>query len=392
MIIRSKKILMIICTTLAFALMTGCWNYRELDAMALVAGVAIDECDNGSRYHLTIETLDTSVGGSGSDNNISQETTSTSKLMETEGNTIFDAVRNAVKESDKKLYWGDCKTVIISRQLACEGIGPVLDWINRDSEPRLTLDIFISKENTAEDVIKQKSISNQITSYAINKVDENDSKYLSKAPLMKLYQVNNVLSGEGEALFLPALDIDEKNMAPELDGTAVFKKDKLLGFLGSEESQYLLFIKGKVKGGLLLINENSEAPDISLEIKDSDTKISEIITDEGPKIKIQIKTVVDLAEIQTINDFDSDAGIQKVEEDASKTLENNIKQLIIKVQNEYDSDIFGFGNSIYQDYPDYWKTIRPIWGKLFKSLDVEVSADVQIKNTAEMNSNVRIGD
>jgi spore germination protein KC len=369
-------------------LMTGCWNYREIETLSIVAGFAIDKGNGGTGYHLTIETLDTSGGGgSGS------QTSVKSKIIEMNGDTLFDAVRNAVEISDKKLYWGDCKTAIISNQLASEGIDPILDWIGRDSELRLTQNIFVSKEQSAAEIIKQKSLANPITSYAINKADQNNQQYLLKSPYMQLYKVNDTLGAEGESLYLPALDISKQNEnSPELAGTAIFEKDKLLGFLGSEETKYLLFIKNQVAGGLLLVNENSAVPNITLEIKKSSTKISTVLTGKTPKIEISIKTEANLGEMETATDLKSVAFLKKVEKDAGSTLENKIKQLISKDQNEYGSDIFGFGNTIYQSNPYYWDQIKPKWNQLFKSLNVEVSATVEIGNTALSKTKVKGGE
>lgn len=391
---KVKKAIAVILLVFIAVSMTGCWNYRELENLAIVSGFAVDKGTNGAKYHLTIETIDTSgSGGGNSGGGGGGQSAISSEIIETDGDTIFDAVRNTLTVSDKKLYWGDCKVAIISSQLAAEGIAPLLDFINRDSEPRLTIDLFVSKENTAADVIVQKSPTNPITSYAIDKIAEDDSDYLSKVPYMQLYKVNDVLGSDGESLFLPALILDHENKnAPEADGTAVFKKDKLIGFLTGDESKYLLFVKGQVKGGLFLVAEGGTVPNITLEIKKCQTTTSADLTGKTPKIKINVQIEAALGEMETSADYDTESGIKKVEGDAEKTLDGNVKHLISEVQNKYDSDIFGFGDSIRQDDPYYWNGIKPEWNSLFKSLDVEVSADVMIKNTALTKSNVKVGD
>ncbi|WP_242837076.1 Ger(x)C family spore germination protein [Dehalobacter restrictus] len=367
--------------------MTGCANYRELETLAVVTGTAFDKGSDGTGYHLTFEILGQS-GGDGT-----QGPTVKSQLIESDGNTIFDAVRNALKRSDKKLYYGDCKTVIISNELAHEGIAPVLDWLNRDSEPRITINLFISKEKTAKEVIEQKSLNDPITSYALSNIDKNNPKFLSKTASVQLYQANNMLGDEGISLILPALDIanNQNDKITELGGTAVFKKDKLLGYLGSDESKYLVFIKNQVTSGLLIINMESASPDISLEIIDSKTKVTPILTGKLPEMKIEIKTQVALSEMQTSADLDTESGIKKIEEKASATIEANIKQLITKVQREYDSDIFGFGSAIYKNDSDYWKKIKPQWDSLFQSLNIEVSAEMEIINTGLLKSKTKVG-
>ncbi|TCX53515.1 Ger(x)C family spore germination protein [Dehalobacter sp. 14DCB1] len=383
---RQRKVLIFLSIFITI-LMTGCANYRELETLAVVTGTAFDKGSDGAGYHLTFEILGQSAGGG------AQGPAVKSQLIESDGNTIFDAVRNALKKSDKKLYYGDCKTVIISNELAREGIAPVLDWLNRDSEPRITIDLFISKEKTAKEVIEQKSLNNPITSYALSNIDKNNPKFLSKTAYVQLYQANNMLGGEGISLILPALDIanNQNDKITELGGTAVFKKDKLLGYLGSDESKYLVFTKNQVTSGLLIINMESASPGISLEIIESKTKVIPILTGKLPEMKIEIKMQVALGEMQTSANLNTESGIKKIEEKASATIEANIKQLITKVQREYDSDIFGFGSAIYKNNPDYWKEMKPQWDSLFQSLNIDVSAEVEIINTGLSKSKVKVG-
>ena len=275
---KTNRILPVLLTALSILPASGCWNYKELETMAIVAGVSFDRSNTGVGYHLTFETLDTSGSSDGRSSAVK------SQIIETDGYTIFDAARNATRRSNKKLYYGACEVVIVSSELAYEGIAPVLDLLNRDSEPRATIDLFISQASTAEEIIRQKSPNSSITSFALDKINTNNPKYLSKSPYVQLYQADNMLGGEGAALILPALDIvdNQGDKTSELSGTAVFRGDRLIGFLGIEESKYMLFIKNQVRGGLLLLNMESDVPDICLEISDSKTTVAPVLTGTVP--------------------------------------------------------------------------------------------------------------
>ena len=382
-----KRTLLFLLIFLSTLLTAGCWNYRELNTLSIVAGIAIDK-GSGTGYHLTFETADVSGGG------VPTQAGAKSLLIESDGGTIFDAARNAIRISDKRLYFGACDVVIISDELARGGIAKILDWINRDAEPRATIDLYIAKGKTSKELIELKSPSNSITSFALGRIDENNSKSLSKSIFVQLYEANNILGAEGISLVLPALDsvTNYKDKTPELDGVAIFKKDRLLGFLESDESRYLALIKNEVSGGLLLVNIDSTAPNISLEIMNNDTKISTDLTGELPKIKIDISMRAALAEIETPSDLINPDGIKKIEKAASDIIETNMKQLIEKVQNEYGSDIFGFGNAIYKDNPKYWYKIKPQWDHLFQSLNVVITAKVKIQNTAELQKAIKVGE
>lgn len=375
---HKKKLSIILLLIFSAVFFSGCWNYKELNMMTIVAGIAIDRGVDNTGYRLTFEVIDTS--GSGNETEVS------SLLIQTDGLTIFDACRNALERSDKKLYFGACKTVVISEDLAREGITPILDWLRRDAEVRSTINIYISKEKTAAAILEYKSLTNPITSYSISKMANSNLKALSKSIYVQMYEANNMLNGEGIALSLPALKIetnlDEK--VPVFEGTAVFSADKLIGYLDSEETKYFSFFKEDISGGLLLICVDSDVQNASLEILGGNMSIKTEIIDGSSTFKLNISLKVALGELQTQEDCDTEEKLKELEEIAEETVCANVSLLIKKVQTEYASDIFGLGNALYQHEPAYWEEINQQWNEIFASLDVSVDAEVNIVNTAEI--------
>lgn len=367
--------------------LTGCWNYREIDTLAIIAGFAIDKGEQGHKYHLTFEMLDFSSGG------IKQGSVKP-RLLETEGDTIFDAVRNAIKKSEKKFFFSHFKVVVISQDLAREGIAPLMDWLTRDSEPRNTADLVISKEKTARDILFQKAATSPIVSYEIDKALENDALHLSKAPMGRLYQAIDMLYGNGVSLSLPAIAVSSSQSGdtPELDGTAVFKKDKLIGYLSGDETKNFLFVENKIKGGLLLVSKETKDKNIALEILDSHTEVTPQITGGKLSMHISIQTKTALGDVESPRDYETEEGIKALETAAGRELAAGIGALISKVQRQYDSDIFGFGKAVYQDDPQRWSEIKSKWDEMFQTLPVTVSVQIKIQNTATAKSSVKAGD
>lgn len=370
----------ILLTVLFMFTLTGCWNYREIESLNIVSGVAIDQGENGYKYHLTIQYVNLSGGSS-------SKSSPKPVLVDSDGNTIFDAVRNLILQSQKKFYFSDCKIAIISHQLADEGIVPLLDWFTKDQEPRITIDLLVSREEKASDILKQKEGSDEISAFSINQMIENSPKYIGKSPDVAIYQADNLIYGQGISLVLPAIKMeqtgDEKK--PEMAGTAVFKGDKLLGFLDDTDSQFMLFVQNKLKGGILLTNVVTQEDRVSLEIEKSKTSISHEMTDGQPLMKIKIKVDAVLAEENYDDNVVSQFGLEEVQKCAAKAIEEGVSGIINKVQTQYDSDIFGFGKNIYQKNPRYWKTVSSDWDSIFPDLNCQITADVKILNTAIAN-------
>ena len=160
----SSLLIVVLCLPLS-----GCWDYRGLNKISIVSGVAIDRQEDTKSYHLTIETIDFSAAG--------KESSGKSQLVETEGVTIYDAVRNAKKRLAKKLYFGDIKVIVISSQIAREeGINSVLDWFLRDIELRETTNPIISQEKTAKEILAANGVDDKIISEEIEKMIDSDKK------------------------------------------------------------------------------------------------------------------------------------------------------------------------------------------------------------------------
>ncbi|NLG92172.1 MAG: Ger(x)C family spore germination protein [Clostridiales bacterium] len=376
---KTAKRLCILILVMNMMLLSGCWNYHELEDMSLVTGVAIDKGINGDTYHLTFEFVDLTGDQI------------KSKLVESDGNTIYDCIRNVTGKGEKKLNFTECKVIIISQDLASQGISPSLAWYIRDHEPRMNLNLIISKEKTANEILQEKPITDELISLEIWKALNRNVTTLGKVPCVELYQAINMLSDNGISLILPTIRIEKfsTSTALVLDGTALFEGEKLFGYLDSEKTKYLLFIKNQIDGGLLL--SDNDSGNLCLEVVESNTKLTPKIENNEPSVDIKIKMRAMLSEDQSSTDHNTSDGIKKVEREAEKTLTNSISDLIKSVQSQTTSDIFGFGTLFYQNYPEYWKKEKLKWKEQFPKLKCTVSASIKIENTELLKQKIKVG-
>ena len=111
-----KKLFIFCC----FFLLTGCWNYQELNEYAIVTGMAVDIKDNKYEVSFLIA----------NGNKSEQEQTKTS-LISGEGETIYNAIKDISLSSPKELYVSHLSVVIISEEVASKGISNLLDYLLR---------------------------------------------------------------------------------------------------------------------------------------------------------------------------------------------------------------------------------------------------------------------
>jgi germination protein, Ger(x)C family len=372
-----KKICLLLSLVLLFPL-SGCWSYHGLNEITIVSGVGIDFDPSVGNYLLTFEVVDTA-----------QQEQVKSKIVEAQGKTIFDAVRNAKRRLVNKLYWGNTQVVVIGGDLAKQGggVSSVVDWFISDAECRETVCVVVSEEKSACDLLKINGLDNSTISYEIKKILDYDKTDTSSVKSMPLYRIYDLLKSPGISLALPVFHVaqNEGEGAVEANGVAVFKGDRMVGSLNAEETKYFLFAVGGVDGGILtLYSSDPKKYDISLEISENKTQMSCSGSEAGGKIGVRIdtKTKVYLEEAKENTDLSKEETVEKIESRAGEMIEDRIRTIVQKVQKEYDSDIFGFGNLIYKNNPDVWKTVGPQWDKEFQNIDLQVNSEVEILNTA----------
>ena len=375
-----KKAVFIVLVLLTAAMLCGCWSYRGVNEMTIIAGMAIDRDPQTGEIKLTFEAIDTNVPIK--DQGIKHI------LIEAEGKTIFDAARNAKKRSINKLYFGHMQVIIISEEITrSENISEFLDWYLRDQECRETMYIVISQEKTAGELLNVQSIENPIISFDIQKIVENDHKNTLSIPYVELYNVFNITKAEGVSLTLPVFHIADNNGKPavEANGAAIYKGEKMVGTLTPEESKYYLFTIGKVEGGVLNFSSKAEGGvDTALEISRNQTDRS--FTYENGEFKILIRTDTDVflnGYKHSTNDIDPKE-IPALETAAQNSLKQSIQEVIKKVQAEYASDIFGFGDMIHKQDFGLWNKFKDNWEETFAKLEVDVECKINIVNTASL--------
>lgn len=375
----NKKGKCFVLIILMLFLLCGCQGYRGLDELSIVTGIAIDKNPENDNYLLSFEIVDLTVP--------TKELGLKGLIIESEGKTLFDAVRNAKKRVTDKLYFGQAQIIILNQKIARnEDIGIIIDWFLRDVELRETICVIISQENTARDILETKAITHPLVSSEIFNILEQDQEVTSTTLCVELYEAFGILESKGRELTLPVIHKvnNDGELVNEANGTAVFKDNKLVGFLPPEESKYYLFTVDEVKGGILTFSAFRKENDISLEIFENRTSMSFEHKDGKIKVTVKTDTTVYLGEVMRPYVSMDEEQIDELEDTAESELEKNISNLIKKVQSEFGADIFGFGGMIYKKDLKLWKQLADNWEEHFRSLEVEVKSEIEIANTASI--------
>ncbi|NLT58291.1 MAG: Ger(x)C family spore germination protein [Clostridiales bacterium] len=366
-----RRLLCLISALLCCVLLSGCWDYHGLGDIDIVTGIAVDKEDG--TYRLTFEIIDTQASGGDGGSDV--------LYVEAEGETLFDAIRNSKKRLINKLYGGNMQTLVISRQIAGEeGISGILEELLRDGEPRETMSVVISEQETAKEILLTKGIDSNIISYEIHEMVEEDSKVTAATIDMPLYRAYNAIKGTGNALVLPAMRCvqNDEETVVEGNGIALFQHDRLTGFLTPKQTKWYLFVVDKIDGGVLSFPVGNPDESISMEIKDSKTKADVRCHDGQLTVTLSINVKLNVMELKSQLDLSQVQQREALERLTEAYLRESIGEFVQEVQLQHKRDIFGLGRRVYRKDPGLWRSLEPDWDELFQQAVIKVKAEATV--------------
>ncbi|MBC8060942.1 MAG: Ger(x)C family spore germination protein, partial [Clostridiaceae bacterium] len=281
---KSKLVILIFIIAICPIILCGCWNYKEIESMGIVVGMAIDKDIITNKYIMTVEII--TIKSQGPSPTISSE------FYSSEGESILSAEREVVGKTGFPLLWYEAKVVIISESVARDGVIPVIDWTNRDSDLRADMWMIIAKGNSAAEILKNKINPDEIVALHLNETMKR-WKLLSKFPDSKLWSFIDGIASEGKSEAVAAVKNESSEGIIIPIGSAVFKADKLVGYLDGNETLYMLMVKNKIKEGVITLkNVSGSDTSITLEIFKNKTKLTPLYSNGKVSLIIDIYPIV----------------------------------------------------------------------------------------------------
>lgn len=375
-----KKLLLFLFLILVTLSTTGCWNLRNLNQMGIVAAIGIDK-GTDANIKLSVQVIkptDVKKGGAAQSGSRSS---SAVWVITSTGDTVFDAILNLIKKSGRKLFYPHNYVIVLGEEMAREGVFPIIDWFNRDHEVRPLTWVLVT-EGKAEDIIRGTSEMEKIPGEQIDRMVR-DSGAVSQTVAINLLSFYCSLTETSSAV-IGKIQKKTKDGLDEfiLEGAGVFRADKLFSWLTPMESRGFLWVKDKVKSGIISV-PCPENPNefISLEVIKAHSKVTPTLKKGEISLQINIEVESNLSERMCSQDFEENDTFEKLEEEENEAIKDEIYRIIEKAQKDYKLDIFGFGVTLKQKLPHEWQTVKSEWDKIFPEVNVDVVVNSKIKRT-----------
>lgn len=390
-----------LCLLLPFilVLISGCWSKKELDELAIVTGIGIDQSEEG--YLITVQVINPAEVAA------KQMTTRTSvSSYSASGESVFEAIRNLIEVTPREVYLSHTRVVIFSEDIAREGIRESLDFLIRDHELRTDFFITVAKDLKAEELLNVLTPLEKIPSSKMYGSIETSYKYLSQTRTVKIQQLISDLLLKGKQPFLTGITKtgpesvgNNLENVQKIDSTTqvqmahigVLKDDKLIGWLNANQSKGYNYITGNVQNTIQVTNCGKEDNKISFEIIKTDTKMKGKVQQGTPSFTVDINVQANIADVQCKVKLSKPEQIKRLETKINEEIKKTVMNTVNILQNDLQSDIIGFGEYLRRTHNKEWNKYKGNWDETFSDVDVQVKVKSKIKRTGTIMDSFQQG-
>jgi spore germination protein KC len=379
---------------LAAAVLSGCWDRRELNDLAITVGMGLDK--KGNHIQVTAQIVNPGEVASKKGSALQRSPITTYTTTET---TVTDAIRKLSVVAPRPIFSSHLRVLVIGEELARQGVSKVMDGISRNHEFRSDFYLIVAKGTSAEDVLKIITQIEQIPANNMFKMLQTSERLWAPTVSMELDKFISDLSTPTRDTVLTGIKIagDKeigktiKNVGEstpvallEYSGVALFKRDKLVDWLNEEESKGYNYIMGNVKSTVGHV-DCPQGGSVAVDVIRTHTKIKGKVVEGKPKIFVDLYVEQDVGEVQCNIELTKTENVQLLEELGEKKLKESMEKAIKKAKKN-NADIFGFGDVIEDTDPKSWTKLKKDWDTLFSDLEVEVKVDVQNRRLGTTNN------
>lgn len=382
-------------------LLTGCWDRIEIEQRGFVIGAAVDfpvkpnieesaEAKNKPkgkyRYVYTTQIVvpgalgPQSGGGGGGDSKAFMN-------VSTEGDTLFETTRQLATRVSRTPFYPHMKVLIISEDVARSGEFPnVVDLFLRDHEMRRGTKVMIAKDE-ARKVLNVKAPNEKLPAMYIQSIAENREKTARMAPPLRIGDLHEKLLIK-QSFTVPRIVASE--IEAKIAGVAVFHghNNKMVAWLGEEETEGLAFLRGDVKGGILKANVEDNL--VVYEIKGAEQGLkADISNKDNIQFTYTIEAEGNIVEsLESVDYLNNPSIWNHIQKKLEEEIERMANDTIEKLHQDLQVDVMGLGAYLSQEHPKIWKSVKDEWDhgeNFFAKSTIKVNAKVIVRNSGVIN-------
>ncbi|MCA1032578.1 Ger(x)C family spore germination protein [Bacillus timonensis] len=354
-----KRILLLAIFLPTILLLSGCWDQTDITKFHIVTGVGID-FDSDSNYELTVQTL---IPSKTKEKNHQQQT------FTAKGLTIYDAIDKLTTNSPKPLSYKQLQMLVVSKDVAEQGLNEVVDYFRREPTTRIKMKMFVSQSEPKE-LLSYKFNDSSATVKDISQSLRRKSEYGYVHDITFYQYIDKLLSHTTHPI-LPIIKLENDSI--ETEGTALFKNGKMVGSLTGEETKaFQRLAEGLIEASYTFsyLNKHHNMRDyVTVSVQDSKVKI-EFDPTPLPTARILISEKALLREVRNSIPL-NDENIAVIEKSYANQIIYDTNLLLAKFQ-LLGLDLVNFSSTVAKSDAKTYREQLENWDEYFRQVQFEV--------------------
>ena len=386
-------------------LLTGCWDRSEIEDQAYVILLGLDRGDEGKIMVSTdlAITQSLSAGLLGARASAGPPHMAV-RLLTVQAETITQAITTLNGGMSRRLDLRQLRGIVVGEELAREGLEPLLMELSRHSLARPSA-LLVQARGRAYDLLRLQEPVGEVNPGRMADGLILQAKQLHLAPPVRMHHFMLRLAAPGGDPYLPAAAVNPWITIPpqepkeatatsaiagdmprgggnpvEFIGTAIFRRDRLAGFLSVDETQMLLALRGEMGKAYTTFPDPTD-PDKPVTLRfHQENKPTYKASFRGarPYVKVRIVFEGEVLAIPGGTDFVPPEMRQRLERASKKYAEETMARLLTRLH-DWEADAVGFGHQFRGSVTTWPEWDRYDWPKHVKDLEVEVSVEMRIR-------------
>ncbi|MGN7355815.1 Ger(x)C family spore germination protein [Paenibacillus sp. SAF-054] len=360
---------------------TGCWSKVEVDEQIFVLALYIDKGEKPGTVEVTISSplpnrmMSGQQAGSGGGGKPYAMVSNTDL-------TLSDTIRTIQRDLTRRLNFGHTREIVVGREYAEEGIGELLDWI--DKEPSFHISTFLTTaEGRAREIAGLLPLYEQMPAEVLRKMTMQHTLFTTKVKECLISYYSKV-GFATNYMSISVKRMPSENERPEkwggIHGAALYQGDKMKGSLPAEEARVLAWATGRLGKQVFTVTWDDGQSYASVMLKDMEAVRRVRMTKQGPQFSIKLKadgSIVNQKDAKRRNDTELSRLVTDL---LNKKVVHELESAL-DMTKESEADVLKLGLLLEWKYPAYWKGVRDNWPKEYKhSRPVRIKAQVDLTN------------
>lgn len=350
----------------------GCWDYVDLERESLVMGIGVDlDPDDPEQLKLSVEVpvpAAAEPGGEGVGGGDMQP-----KLVASAtGISLIQAGNKLRGELERHPLWAQVVAVVVSEQVARDGIGRIADVIMRFNDFNLRTHLYIV-EGDAEEVLNFTPVMQPVAALHLRGLAEQFPVH-PLFPRPRAFVLVHRELRDKHASLVPRLTMESGQL--RMEGAGVLSSGRLVGWLDAEQAEGVNWIRGWLKRSLVQFEcPGHTGGHIAAWVQLDHHRIRTTAADALPQFRVELSVsarLVDMSRCPLVPEHKPDE--EKIARALIGTVSGIAEASVHRAQEELRVDFFGLGEQWRRNYPAL--AAESDWEQLFPGASIEIKVDM----------------